>query len=802
MPATQIAQNLAFVNWTVLTGLALGSYAAVVLLRRRTTATPGYLRFTTICAVGFGVLAWISDGALPTSLGDSPVVVDPAWDAPRRAALLLFAGLAAAALVARRVDPRSPSRTRVGRPRRRAVATLVFGALAWGGGSLGAAALLVQLAVVSAATGGVFAAMILGHWYLVTPKLPEAPLILLARVLLAVVVVQVVLFWAWIGDRRGPGRRGAVRLAGRAVGAVRLAAPDRRSDLPAGRLLGLGPDGADALDGVGDRTAVHQRRVDRGRDDPGRRALFRCRTTGVRDAMSKDDRELDPRTPSTSTASSRSRRRCRPRWPRSRRPPSRSGIPIVDRDAGRVLSVLAGGRRRIVEVGTAYGFSTLWLALGQPADGTIVTIDPDRERTDLARGWWREAGIADERITVVNAPALEAFGTRSGPRRAVRHGLHRRAQAGVRRLPRGARRTGSRRARSSPPTTSCGAVASRAPGRPTRTTRTPNALRAFDAAVLADPRFNATILPVGDGLLVASLARLTQAAMAIAVRVRLFAIQRELAGAREVALELADGADVEAAWAALVDAAPGPGARAVPSLRFARNGDYADPTTRLADGDEVAMIPPVSGGDDAAEPARDAILELREAPFASSILAELADALADPRGRRGRRLPGPDPLDARDAGPGPGGRGRAPRRTERRVARIRGPRTDGPARRWRAIADEIARAVRGRAPGDRPPDRRGAARRAVDRGRGRRAASRRGVRGGPLRDRRDEGARPDLEGRAVRRRPRLDRPPGPDRTGGGRDEGLHQRRHGGDRRGQPPGPDRTPSTPRYPARST
>ena len=74
-----------------------------------------------------------------------------------------------------------------------------------------------------------------------------------------------------------------------------------------------------------------------------------------------------------------------------------------------MLAVLAGGRRRIVEVGTAYGYSTLWLALGQPADGTIVTIDPDRERTDLARGWWRDAGIADERITVVNAPALDAF---------------------------------------------------------------------------------------------------------------------------------------------------------------------------------------------------------------------------------------------------------------------------------------------------------------------------------------------------------------------------------------------------------
>ncbi len=33
-------------------------------------------------------------------------------------------------------------------------------------------------------------------------------------------------------------------------------------------------------------------------------------------------------------------------------------------------------------------------------------------------------------------------------------------------------------------------------------------------------------------------------------------------------------------------------------MRFARNGDYADPTTLLADGDEVAMIPPVSGGAD------------------------------------------------------------------------------------------------------------------------------------------------------------------------------------------------------------
>ena len=84
------------------------------------------------------------------------------------------------------------------------VLTLMGGALAWGGGSLGTLGLLVELTALTAATGGVFAAMILGHWYLVTPKLPEAPLLLLSRTLLAVVCVQLVLFVAWVGSGAGP----------------------------------------------------------------------------------------------------------------------------------------------------------------------------------------------------------------------------------------------------------------------------------------------------------------------------------------------------------------------------------------------------------------------------------------------------------------------------------------------------------------------------------------------------------------------------------------------------------------------
>lgn len=203
MAATQIAENLAYINWTVLAGLALGAYAAVVLLRRRTPATRGYLGFVTACAIGFGVLAWLSDGALPGTLGGSPVVPDPTFDAPRSAALGGFVALAFIALLVRRRSASASDRLELAALAAGAL-TVVFGAFGWGGGPVGAAALLVQLAVLFAATGGVFAAMILGHWYLVTPKLPEAPLILIARLLLAVMAIQVALFVAWVAIGAGP----------------------------------------------------------------------------------------------------------------------------------------------------------------------------------------------------------------------------------------------------------------------------------------------------------------------------------------------------------------------------------------------------------------------------------------------------------------------------------------------------------------------------------------------------------------------------------------------------------------------
>ena len=120
------------------------------------------------------------------------------------------------------------------------------------------------------------------------------------------------------------------------------------------------------------------------------------------------------------------------------------------------------------------------------------------------------------------------------------------------------------------------------------------------------------------------------------VRVRLFARQREQAGAREVALELPAGATIEDAWTVLAARIPAlaPGR---PFVRFARNGEYAEADASLEDGDEVACIPPISGGSDEDLPAGDfrpsddpqiRRFELHADPFPPTLSRELADAVS------------------------------------------------------------------------------------------------------------------------------------------------------------------------------
>ena len=202
MPAERIYESLAFINWTVLTALGTGAFGAVVVGRFRTDATKGYLAFTAFSAAAFAFLAVLADTGLSTFQPNLAIVLDPAWDIPRRASLATLAAVAVLYGVRLKGGHRTPILAAAGVLA--AGLTLLFAAAGWGGGGLAGIPLLIELVLLAAVLGGVWAAMVLGHWYLVTPRLPEAPLVRLSRWLAIALAVQLGLFVAWIALGAGP----------------------------------------------------------------------------------------------------------------------------------------------------------------------------------------------------------------------------------------------------------------------------------------------------------------------------------------------------------------------------------------------------------------------------------------------------------------------------------------------------------------------------------------------------------------------------------------------------------------------
>jgi molybdopterin synthase catalytic subunit len=107
----------------------------------------------------------------------------------------------------------------------------------------------------------------------------------------------------------------------------------------------------------------------------------------------------------------------------------------------------------------------------------------------------------------------------------------------------------------------------------------------------------------------------------VQVEVRLFAMLRERAGKSRLTLELPDGARVSDALEELSELAGG-----VP-LVMAVNRDYASPDRPLDPGDELALIPPVSGGERAA-PAHAWVRVTGEALSADALAARVRDPRA------------------------------------------------------------------------------------------------------------------------------------------------------------------------------
>ncbi len=82
----------------------------------------------------------------------------------------------------------------------------------------------------------------------------------------------------------------------------------------------------------------------------------------------------------------------------------------IGADQGRFMQFIAQtiGARRYVEIGVFTGYSSLALALALPPDGEILACDVSESYTAIARRYWREAGI-ENKIDLRLAPALQTL---------------------------------------------------------------------------------------------------------------------------------------------------------------------------------------------------------------------------------------------------------------------------------------------------------------------------------------------------------------------------------------------------------
>jgi predicted O-methyltransferase YrrM len=94
----------------------------------------------------------------------------------------------------------------------------------------------------------------------------------------------------------------------------------------------------------------------------------------------------------------------------------RQKLPLVDAEVGALLRVLAValGATRILEIGTAIGYSGIWLAGALPKGGMLLTMEMSAERAAVARENFARAGVAD-RANVMVGDASRLLAKVAGP---------------------------------------------------------------------------------------------------------------------------------------------------------------------------------------------------------------------------------------------------------------------------------------------------------------------------------------------------------------------------------------------------
>jgi predicted O-methyltransferase YrrM len=91
-------------------------------------------------------------------------------------------------------------------------------------------------------------------------------------------------------------------------------------------------------------------------------------------------------------------------------------LPLIDAEVGALLRVLVTtiGAKRVLEIGTAVGYSGIWLASALPADGMLVTMEMDLERVKIAKANFARAGLS-ERVNIMTGDAHLLLAKVAGP---------------------------------------------------------------------------------------------------------------------------------------------------------------------------------------------------------------------------------------------------------------------------------------------------------------------------------------------------------------------------------------------------
>jgi predicted O-methyltransferase YrrM len=176
---------------------------------------------------------------------------------------------------------------------------------------------------------------------------------------------------------------------------------------------------------------------------------------------------------------------------------AREHIPIIGPVVGTLLSQLAQAiqAKRIAELGSAIGYSTIWLARAVAEGGRVIFTDGSKANADDAARYFDRAGVSD-RIDLRVGDALESFAHIPGEFDFIFNDVDKEGYPDVYRQAAHRVRVGGflitdnalRRGRVADPTQSDAEI---------------NAVREFNSLLSGDARFQTTVLPLRDGVTVA-----------------------------------------------------------------------------------------------------------------------------------------------------------------------------------------------------------------------------------------------------------------------------------------------------------